>query len=48
MRAGLPTPVRPAPVAIWQAPTSSRAAVMTHGSAPDCPASTLTVCRIGL
>jgi hypothetical protein len=48
MRAGMRTAVRPAPVAIWQLPTSSRAAVMTHRSVPERPASTLTVCCIGL
>ncbi len=32
------TVARPAPVAIWQVPTSTRAAVMTHRSAPAWPA----------
>jgi len=35
MRAGRRTAVRPAPVAIWQLPTSSRAAVITHRSVPE-------------
>jgi hypothetical protein len=47
-RAGIWALVRPTPVASWQLPTLTNAAVITHGSVAVWPARSLIVCCTGL